>query len=193
MRKSPCYFTDITGNRYGKWTVLSRVANRYRSIYYLCRCDCGIEAQVGKKQLVGGKSLSCGCLKNFKSYKNRLNRKWGKHYSPGDEFLIRQWYPRTGTKKLAEFLGRPKASVRYKANMMGLKVLQGAEEYFFRPDEWQIDELNILHKYYPSGGTAACLPLLPNRNKDAIWSKAQKEGLLLNRNRKKKAKQRKAA
>ena len=52
---------DISGKRFGKWTVLERVENKGKSAAWKCRCDCGKEAVVIAQKLVSGKSLSCGC------------------------------------------------------------------------------------------------------------------------------------
>ena len=39
---------------------------------------------------------------------------------------------------------------------------------------WVPAEIAILRKYYPTGGTAACLPHLPDRSKLAIYAKVDK-------------------
>jgi len=51
------------GSRFNRWTVLSRAPNKRGNIYFLCRCDCGIERAVYKSSLVAGNSKSCGCHK----------------------------------------------------------------------------------------------------------------------------------
>ena len=53
---------DILGQRFGRWTVLSRAANIGTRAVWHCRCDCGAEADVRGDALRRGKSLSCGCL-----------------------------------------------------------------------------------------------------------------------------------
>ncbi len=52
---------DLSGQRFGHWTVLSRAGNRNGMIYYRCRCDCGTEREVLKKDLLSGKARACGC------------------------------------------------------------------------------------------------------------------------------------
>ena len=49
----------LEGQRFNRWTVLSRVAG---SMWH-CRCDCSKEAFVSTSGLKMGKSKSCGCLK----------------------------------------------------------------------------------------------------------------------------------
>jgi hypothetical protein len=58
---------DLTGQKFGRWTVIKRVEDRGTAAKprkcYLCRCSCGVEKAVFSENLTGNKSLSCGCLK----------------------------------------------------------------------------------------------------------------------------------
>lgn len=55
--------TDLTGQRFGRWTCLSRskIKKYGTHISYNCRCDCGTERVVGGTFLRNGHSRSCGC------------------------------------------------------------------------------------------------------------------------------------
>ena len=53
---------DITGNRYGKLTVMNFVETKKQQAYFLCRCDCGKEIIIRSNSLKMGRSKSCGCL-----------------------------------------------------------------------------------------------------------------------------------
>lgn len=56
---------DLSGQRFGRWTVLHKTESRstYNSgACWLCRCDCGTERAVDSKHLRDGRSASCGCL-----------------------------------------------------------------------------------------------------------------------------------
>lgn len=59
-------YKDLSGTRYGRWTVLYegtpviREGNR-RIRKWVCRCDCGTEREVFEKSLKSGASESCGC------------------------------------------------------------------------------------------------------------------------------------
>ena len=56
---------DRTGEKYGRWTVLSREANRWDgAAQWLCRCDCGNERIVTGRDLYNGRTQSCGCLRS---------------------------------------------------------------------------------------------------------------------------------
>ena len=55
---------DLTGNRYGRWTVTKWAGRRRdRHSVWLCRCVCGQESTVRGRDLRNGTSRSCGCLR----------------------------------------------------------------------------------------------------------------------------------
>ena len=57
-------FTDLTGQKFGKLTVLKRVENdKRRRIQWLCECECGNKAVVRGDRLRSGNTKSCGCLR----------------------------------------------------------------------------------------------------------------------------------
>lgn len=61
-------FKDLQGQKFGRLTVLERVANSQRTenhrprTQWLCVCDCGKQTVVRSENLVAGTTLSCGCL-----------------------------------------------------------------------------------------------------------------------------------
>jgi hypothetical protein len=55
-------FQDITGHRFGRWTVVSYAGRVGSNHQWLCRCDCGAEKSVQGNNLKSSKSRSCGCL-----------------------------------------------------------------------------------------------------------------------------------
>jgi hypothetical protein len=56
---------DLTGQRFGRWTVLRRVeSSKWRATKWLCQCDCGNQSVVVGTSLRRGESQSCGCLRN---------------------------------------------------------------------------------------------------------------------------------
>jgi len=59
-------FIDLTGQKYGRWTVLQLAENDGNGIKWLCRCDCGVERSVRANDLRQNKSLSCGCYNHEK-------------------------------------------------------------------------------------------------------------------------------
>ena len=55
---------DLTGQRFGKLTVLGPAENIGTRTAWLCRCDCGQEAVVPTRRLRDGRRTSCGCAKD---------------------------------------------------------------------------------------------------------------------------------
>ena len=55
-------FIDLTGQRFGRLTVLHRAENRNKKTYWHCLCDCGNEKDIAARHLSGGSINSCGCL-----------------------------------------------------------------------------------------------------------------------------------
>lgn len=81
---------DITGRRFGRWSVIKRAKNNAGgTAQWLCRCSCGTERVVRGTELRYGASTSCGCYnreisrnvcieRNFKHgmSKSREHRIW---------------------------------------------------------------------------------------------------------------------
>ena len=57
------YTRDLTGQRFGRWTVLYKApkATSNCHVKWHCLCDCGQERDIAAYALVGGTSTSCGC------------------------------------------------------------------------------------------------------------------------------------
>jgi hypothetical protein len=56
-------FKDLTGQVFGRLTVISYHGKRKKSTCWLCRCLCGKSKVVQASNLVQGTSQSCGCLR----------------------------------------------------------------------------------------------------------------------------------
>lgn len=54
-------FKDLTGQVFGRWTVLAFSHRTGDTYFWLCRCACGTERAVTRQSFVKGKSVSCGC------------------------------------------------------------------------------------------------------------------------------------
>ncbi len=58
-------FKDLTGQKFGRLTVLSIVSRRNsEGVKWLCRCDCGNLIETYSKKLNSGNTRSCGCLQH---------------------------------------------------------------------------------------------------------------------------------
>lgn len=55
---------DLTGQRYGKLTVIDRAENKSEKTRWLCKCDCGKTTVAYSNNLIRGKHTSCGCVRN---------------------------------------------------------------------------------------------------------------------------------
>lgn len=56
-------FHDLSGQRFGRLTVVKRAANTSRGgARWECRCDCGTDRVVASNNILSGISRSCGCL-----------------------------------------------------------------------------------------------------------------------------------
>lgn len=68
---------NLVGNRYGRWTVLSRAKNTTKghNHYWNCLCDCKDRTikKVAGSSLLSGSSKSCGCL-NIELLTERFKR-----------------------------------------------------------------------------------------------------------------------
>ena len=65
---------DLTGQRFGRWTVVEEAFSKYNKAHWKVICDCGNEGFVATSTLRSGQSKSCGCIRE-EYYKN-----CGKHH-----------------------------------------------------------------------------------------------------------------
>lgn len=54
---------DLTGQRFGRLTVIKKIPSYNTNARWLCRCDCGKETAVLGTTLRRGESQSCGCFR----------------------------------------------------------------------------------------------------------------------------------
>jgi len=59
---------ELTGKKFGRWTVLGFAYVKSKKTYWECLCDCGNKCVIVVCSLTGGKTKSCGCFqKRFPS------------------------------------------------------------------------------------------------------------------------------
>lgn len=73
---------DITSRKFGKLTAVefshaSRESSGARREHWICRCDCGNQTVVAKKNLLNGNTQSCGCSRVITN-KERLTKHGGR-------------------------------------------------------------------------------------------------------------------
>lgn len=72
---------DLTGQKHHRWTVLYFVKTATdRHSTWRCKCACGKEKNVRANFLKGGKSKSCGCLRDEVSGERERLRPYEAHY-----------------------------------------------------------------------------------------------------------------
>ena len=63
---------DITGQRFGKLTVLRPAENIGGKTAWVCQCDCGRESVIKTNSLREGRTASCGCAGGAKNARRGL-------------------------------------------------------------------------------------------------------------------------
>lgn len=53
---------DLTGDVYGRLTVIRLTKKEGYTVFWMCRCECGSDAEVRAGSLRSGLTRSCGCL-----------------------------------------------------------------------------------------------------------------------------------
>ena len=140
-------FTDLTGKRFGRLTVVqlhSRASRKpSRQTTWLCKCECGNEVIIRRGNLQSGNTKSCGCLRtdNKGAYVPNPNRIWN------------SW-------KAMRFRCNCKASNRYHLyGGRGIKVCDEWDKSFEAFKEWSfqngyadnltIDRIDVNGDYCP--------------------------------------------
>lgn len=54
-------FIDLTGQKFGRLTVIERDTSRTGRAYWICKCSCGTVKSICGKELRNSKTKSCGC------------------------------------------------------------------------------------------------------------------------------------
>ena len=57
-------FVDLSGQRFGKLSVRTRMPNIEGRVVYSCLCDCGAVKTISAGSLRAGKTKSCGCIRS---------------------------------------------------------------------------------------------------------------------------------
>lgn len=139
---------DLTGQRFGRLTVIERAGTKKGHATWLCICDCGKESTVKGSSLTSGMTRSCGCLykavnqtgahTTHNGSKDRLYNIWR---------TMRQRCQNPNSTKFADYGGR------------GIKVCEEWQSYpVFRDwalshgysDDLSIDRINVNGNYEPS-------------------------------------------
>lgn len=88
------FLKDLTGKRFGLWNVIKYVGKSK----WLCRCDCGTEAEVSTNQLIHGKSTKC------RWHRNKNNIKFPQWFI--DELVDKSLVGKINTHDYVDFICR---------------------------------------------------------------------------------------
>lgn len=139
-------FIDLTGQRFGRWTVIERAENKCGKVAWLCRCDCGNTKIVNAINLKNGKTNSCGCLKvelqtKHNKYDTRVHRIWIgiKQRCFNKNSAIYKYYGGRGITVCDEWLGEHGAE----------NFIKWAMSNGYR-DDLTIDRIDVNGNYEPS-------------------------------------------
>ena len=138
-------FIDLTGNRYGRLTVIGRDGNGL-PVRWMCKCDCGNTKSILGYHLRKGKIRSCGCYRVEEARANNTT-----HNLSGTR-IFKIW---AGMHKRCE---NPKGRVYKHYGERGIKVCDEWKDFlpFY---EWSmangyqenltIDRINVNGNYEP--------------------------------------------
>jgi hypothetical protein len=130
-------FTDLTGQKFNMWTVISRAENRVLSkskqikTYWLCKCDCGTFKEVYSNSLTSGKSKSCHCIKRHPyghaSRRNIFSCYVSKAKRRNLEFTITECEFNEMTKQNCYYCGDAPSNIHQNKKMNGEYIYNGID------------------------------------------------------------------
>ena len=118
---------DLTGQRFGRLTVIERAENKGKHVAWRCRCDCGNEIVTRAGNLTGGGSRSCGCFNREQSSKKHKKHGECNTRIYGIWKKIKSRCNDTNNDRYADYGGR------------GITVCQEWSESFEAFRDWAID------------------------------------------------------
>lgn len=136
-------FIDITGQRFGRLTVINRASKRPRA-YWNCLCDCGNSVVAAKHTLKIGHALSCGCLQRERA--SESNKKHGYYKTK----MYKAWIgmlqrcSNTNTKRYKHYGGRGISVCSRWLNFKNFLADMGE-----RPPGLSIDRIDVNGNYEP--------------------------------------------
>lgn len=80
---------DLTGEKFGRLTVLNKYGHSGKETTWLCKCECGNIGAVVGRDLRTGNTKSCGCLQKDRA--REANIKHGGAERGDKEILYKRW------------------------------------------------------------------------------------------------------
>ena len=120
--------SDLSGNRYGRLTVIKYSGRSQSGCYlWLCKCDCGNETIVAVNHLKNGHTKSCGCV----SRKMHNNGDFHKIHGGRGTRLYRIW------KNMRQRCTNPRTTNYHNYGGRGIKVCEEWND-FVTFKEWSL-------------------------------------------------------
>jgi hypothetical protein len=147
-------FIDLTGQTFGRLTVIKRGPTGGRNAHWICVCECGrVTKPIRAESLKDGNTRSCGCLAHELTSKRTKGNLWCKTHgqSPSghkETGVYRSWMAakqrcnNPNSKHYGDYGGR------------GIKLLfKSFDEWFAelgpRPDKMTVDRIDTNGNYEP--------------------------------------------
>jgi len=140
---------DLTGQRFGRLTVVSRAESLKRFAAWNCKCDCGTSKIVRGTALRSGSIVSCGC------YQRETRIKHGRRSNQNNQKADRTY---TSYISMKSRVLNPKAHAYENYGGRGIKICQswldgGFEQFLFdmgeRPLGTSLDRIDVNGDYSP--------------------------------------------
>lgn len=165
-------FVDITGQKFGRLTVLGRAGKHACGVItWLCQCDCGEETTATAQNLKTGNTMSCGCV-----YRDMIEQKKGKIFSdPTTHGMSNspEWV--SYRAMIARCYNEKHHSYRHYGACgitVCLRWLESFENFFAdmgaRPSEKTLDRIRSSGNYEP-GNCRWATPLEQSNNRKDVW------------------------
>lgn len=187
---NPNKVIDLTGQRFGRLTVIKRAPSATPKTKWACACDCGKSSTVTSRDLRAGKVVSCGCLQREKTAAANAERIRHGHARQAADKNARATTPTYRSwKAMLERCRNQNAPNYHLYGGRGITVCeqwQGREGFVTflrdmgeRPDGSTLDRFPDPDGHYQPGNVrwATAKEQAANRRENAAWREAQLQAL----------------
>lgn len=105
---------DLTGQRFGKWTVVSEAPRKDGHAFFFCRCECGTELKIRADALTGNKTSQCSQC----AQKERIER-----FSKRTPEEVREYIQTHTIAEAAKYFGLTRGAMSKYMSNHGIKAV----------------------------------------------------------------------